>query len=385
MLELLCISDLHFGEDYTFLDFPSQWNWDNQKGLQPFYEEVAKLADLKPDSEPEVKVNSLVLLGDIFELATAKIKRAAKSGRNFYDWLFQWLHPARVVYVPGNHDHVFWMWWLVEPEPGKDNWWRRNPDKVKDKLSEAYKKLKAKTCEPWSPVGVDGNSWREELIRYFFGTKARTLPFSLAYPAYWGPTCGPPGYRDRPFRSIFTHGHLNDPTFVRPHESGFIGRAMNWLVKGREKPVNLEDLNHMEKDTWEFTNKFWYPHTTNVTLGETLYLAALKFEHNNPCRHQARYQERYVRELAPDLKEVDGSFNDYYNFLLAALGERWYETPYAYVYGHTHRGGALPLDPTLLLYNTGGWLSIVNDNPIHTHIFAITSEGTAKMVRVDFS
>ena len=385
MLELLCISDLHFGEDYTFLDYPSQWTWDDQDKLEPFYREVATLAGLEPSSKPEVEVNTLVLLGDIFELATAKINKAAKSGRNFFDWLFQWLHPSRVVYVPGNHDHVVWMWWLVKPEPEGKHWWRRNPDRIKEKLGEKYEKVERKTCDPRLPVGVDGNSWREELISYFFGLKAKTLSLSLAYPAYAGPNCAPPGFRDRPFRSVFTHGHFNDPTFVRPKESSFISRAMHLFVEGRLNLVKMKDLEHIEKGTWNYTNKYWYPHTTNLTLGEALYLAALRFEHKNPCRHEAQHQEKYVREVAPDLKEVDVSSNDFYNFLLAAFGKCWYETPYVYVYGHTHRGGAMPLDPSLLLYNTGGWLRIVNDRPIHTHIFAITTDGTAKMVRVDFS
>ena len=36
------------------------------------------------------------------------------------------------------------------------------------------------------------------------------------------------------------------------------------------------------------------------------------------------------------------------------------------------------------LYNTGGWLSIVKDSPVHTHLFAITEDGVAKMVRVGY-
>ena len=85
-MELLCVSDFHLGEKYSYLDF-THWDWKtNQKPLQPFYNGVAELDGLKREDNPEVFVETLVLLGDIFELATARIDTAAKSGRNFFKW-----------------------------------------------------------------------------------------------------------------------------------------------------------------------------------------------------------------------------------------------------------------------------------------------------------
>ncbi|OEU66997.1 MAG: hypothetical protein BBJ57_02600 [Desulfobacterales bacterium PC51MH44] len=385
MIELLCISDLHLGENYSFLDY-SNWDWEqNQEILQPFYRGIAKLDGLTSKDNPEVHVGTLVLLGDIFELATATIERAGKSGRNFFDWLFQWLHPSKVIYIPGNHDHVFWMWWCIPPDDSGQNWWEMNPKQAKGPLVEKYGDRMEKACDPWQPEGVNGNAWREELIYHFFGCLVEPSTFYLAYPAYVGPPCGPPGFRDRPFRTLFTHGHLNDPTFVRPKDSGFVGWAMHLKMKEWGNPADMSNLNTAEKSTWKYTNEYWYPPTTNTTRGEQLYLCSTMFERNNPCRHPFIYQRRYVKEPAPDLKRVDVSSNDFYNFLLAALGENWYLSPYLYVYGHTHHGGAMSLAPGLHLYNTGGWLDIVKDNPIHTHLFAITSDGISKMVRVDFS
>lgn len=108
------------------------------------------------------------------------------------------------------------------------------------------------------------------------------------------------------------------------------------------------------------------------------------FETGNPCRHPLVLQGRFVSEPAADLERAEASNNDFYKFLQAALGENWYTAPWAYIYGHTHHGGAMPLDPTVLLYNTGGWLRKSKDKPPHTHLFAIDSDGVARMIRADF-
>jgi hypothetical protein len=63
---------------------------------------------------------------------------------------------------------------------------------------------------------------------------------------------------------------------------------------------------------------------------------------------------------------------------------RWHHRPRLLVYGHTHHGGAVELTPLVLLCNTGGWITKVNDRPVHTHLFAIDDRGVAQVKRVGF-
>jgi len=380
MLELLCLSDLHMGEAYSFVD-GSRWDWEsNQRALEPLYRGVAMLAGLKADDEPQVPVNQLVLLGDIFELGTATIERAAEAGRNFFDWLFQWLRPRRVIYVPGNHDHVFWMWWRVQPADGRPSWWERDPEEAEPELSEAYAALAAKTSHPVYPEGVQGNAWRGPLLSHFFGELLDPAVYRLAYPVYVGPDCGPPGYRDRPFRSLYTHGHMNDSLFVNP---GLFSGVMHGLTPNTEN-ADLTTLDRAEETTWRFTHHWWYPPTRESSWKEWLYLFYVRLEKGHPCVHPRAFGGRYTREPAPELLHPETDALDFYNVIQATFEGESFLRPTLYVYGHTHNGGAMAVEPSLQLYNTGGWLSNVTDNPKHTHLFGIDTNGVAKMVRVTY-
>ena len=159
---------------------------------------------------------------------------------------------------------------------------------------------------------------------------------------------------------------------------------MNVLSWGRGKPADHDSLSAMEQTTWKYTNKWWYPPTKDTPFSERLYLFSTRFGDNNPCRHQLAPPLKSPSEVAPDVADPNSSANDFYDLLSAALGAKWYREPQMLIYGHTHHGGALALEPSVLLYNTGGWLTKVNDRPIHTHLFAISDSGVAQMMRVDF-
>jgi hypothetical protein len=384
-LTLLCLSDLHFGEGYTFMNYGTGWDWNNLDPLNPFYWGVASLAGLNASDPPDVHAETLVLLGDIFELATATIGNAAESGRHFFNWLFQWLHPKQVIYIPGNHDHVFWMWWTVPPPTTGSPWWLRNPSVAGRALREAYAGLGVYASDPVNPEGMAQKPWRPHLIAYFFGSLVNPNNFYVAYPAFMGPPCHPPGAGAGPYKTLFTHGHLNDSTFVDPGNSGFLGWAMYAASGTWPRPAEMTDLAAVEKSTWKYTTFYWYPPLTETTFGEALYLGYVQFEEGYPCIHPGVHQGTYIQEAAPDLEP--GKSNQRY---LSGLSDSLNRTigaadPHIYIYGHTHNGGALPLDTVPHIYNTGGWLEIVTDNPPHTHLFAITPDGIARMIRVHFA
>jgi UDP-2,3-diacylglucosamine pyrophosphatase LpxH len=395
------MSDLHLGENYTFLDYNFQWDWKDKKRLEPFCECVASLAGMdipqQCSDNIRVQVETLVLLGDIFELSTAKIATAAESGRNFFKWLFEWLHPDKIVYVPGNHDHVFWVWWQVEPPQGKRNWWQKNPFIVKPHLQKKYKMNPNKTSDPRIPEKIGNKAWRSELVSYFFGKQTRESRFYVSYPAYAPEDISfkLPIYSRKFFKPVFTHGHLNDPTFVDPWKSGLRGWAMYMASGSWPKRADNTCLSTLEKDTWKYTTRYWYPHTTETTLGEALYLCSVMFEKGCPCIHREKHPGYFTPEKPPDLTGKQKSKEKYLLELRSAALNCNYtekatidESDYICIYGHTHHGGAMLMEHSpenQYLYNTGGWLSIVKDSPVHTHLFAITGDDVAKMVRVGYT
>jgi len=406
-LKLLCISDLHLGEDYTFLNYDFQWDWKDKTRLQPFCRCVASLAGLdipEPCSDNAgVQVETLVLLGDIFELATAKIATAAESGSNFFKWLFEWLDPDKIVYVPGNHDHVFWIWWQVKPPEGKWHWWQMNPFIIKGSLRKEYKGHAKKTSDPRTPEKIGNKTWRSDLVSYFFGNQIDKTRFSVAYPAYVPEDVSftLPILSKKVFKPVFTHGHLNDPTFVDPWESGLQGVAMYMASGSWPKRADNTHLSTLEKDTWKYTTRYWFPHNTETTLGEALYLCSVMAGKDYPCKHREKHPGYFTPEEPPDLTGKNKENERYLlNLRSAALkrddteksndGEKSKTDASGYicVYGHTHHGGAMLMEnghENEYLYNTGGWLSIVKDSPVHTHLFAVTDDGVAKMVRVGYT
>jgi hypothetical protein len=258
-------------------------------------------------------------------------------------------------------------------------------------LARAYEAVEIKASAPGSPEPVASDS-HGDLLKMFFGEHLKQTSFSIGYPVYCGPSAVPAGYSSSHcFNTIFTHGHLNDPRFVRPAD--LISKGMHAL--SRSWDAKTGSLAELEATTWPFTNKWWYPPKKETSLGERLYLLGeklgemsemFKFKLPTPCRHLSGADAAaYPYETPPDLMGPDAtSPNDFYS-LLQEVGPKWYLQPLLLVYGHTHHGGAMPLpNPLVLVCNTGGWLTIVADRPVHTHMFAINDSGVATMKRVDF-
>jgi hypothetical protein len=109
------------------------------------------LAGVGSHDPPKVHVRTLVLLGDIFELGTARLTTAAAAGRDFFWWLFQWLEADEIVYLPGNHDHVMWMWWKTCTK-ARRSWWEADAQDCKAELASAYQSLEARTSDPACPL-----------------------------------------------------------------------------------------------------------------------------------------------------------------------------------------------------------------------------------------
>ena len=384
-LKLLCVSDLHLGEKYTFLDYRSKWNQNNREAFHRFREGAFTLADSVSDSESVIEVDELVLLGDIFELATATITTAADAGRVFFNWLFQWVHPGKIVFVPGNHDHVFWMWWNIPPKDPGAYWWHMNPHIAFSSLKTGYDSLSVKASPPSGPIATENLAHRRDLITFFFGDSTGTDRFHVGYPAYRGPLCGPFGSADKNFHSLFAHGHLNDPEFVDPWNAGLRAWLMYAATGNWPDAADGANLNALEESTWKYTSFYWYPPEIECTWGEALYLAYVNIEEPHNCEHPLTVPQKKDVEPVPNLKEDMGQLRYFSDFIVTSMEGNDPGASRAFIYGHTHDGGDHSFtDDKLHLYNTGGWLDVVKNDPPHTHLFAIDTEGVAKMIRVGF-
>jgi hypothetical protein len=90
------MSDLHLGRDSSYLYSRDANFKGNSQALS------ALLLELGPQDE-------VILLGDLLELAIGSLDEVYQDAREFFSILSETGPYKRVVYIPGNHDHHFWV------------------------------------------------------------------------------------------------------------------------------------------------------------------------------------------------------------------------------------------------------------------------------------
>jgi UDP-2,3-diacylglucosamine pyrophosphatase LpxH len=303
---LVIVSDMHFGNDYAALTDP-----ENQKRL------TEGIRALGP-------VDELVLLGDIFDFWTASLSDALKSARQLMASLFKLDNVGRMIFIPGNHDHHVVRLRYAEQVSSKLRSGDLEPPELTIPMISDCPAL-----EPLKPGGA-------------------TVPLFMTYP--WHQVT----VRGR--TALLTHGHL----------LGFFERSL-WRPKRMFLNAYLlkrnpsVDLNDMEA--------FLSPYYEMLSLSTAV-----------PGVVDGRYRfyrvvSRTARVLGFEREYRVSSFRDTTIEQNAVeietlLDHFFSEKPDYFIYGHTHRAGALnlPLSGTLAV-NTGGWF--IEPNPANNSRYTI--------------
>lgn len=90
MERVVVLSDLHLGEEGCSLK--------DENIILKLANELKSLG----------KIDQIILLGDIFDLSMASLSDTIKNGKSLFKAL-EGLDIENIVYVPGNHDHHFWV------------------------------------------------------------------------------------------------------------------------------------------------------------------------------------------------------------------------------------------------------------------------------------
>lgn len=111
-IRYVCLSDMHLGEEDSLLTnvFPGSDRVDPLYASPVLQELVYCLRDLIFHNDDRSRKPTLILLGDILELALANDNQAAMVFERFLDFAME---PdfelfGDIIYVPGNHDHHLW-------------------------------------------------------------------------------------------------------------------------------------------------------------------------------------------------------------------------------------------------------------------------------------
>ena len=237
-IRYVCLSDTHFGADNSLLTYlgPGQQRADPMQPSPVLEQLILCLRSLLGPGQPKP---TLVLNGDIVELALATDNRAAMAFERFLELAFptrgEALFHPHVYYLPGNHDHHLWetareAQYLVylakeEPpgEPIKEPWHATN-------LFVQRRKKERKICPA---EFLNTLARRRGLDRVFFETVYPNLGLVSA---------------DERRAVIFTHGHFAEPIYT------LVTRLATVLFPNRTKPTQVWDY---EAENFAWIDFFW--------------------------------------------------------------------------------------------------------------------------------
>jgi hypothetical protein len=132
-IRFVCLSDMHLGAELSLLTglkndpATGKPRVDPQSASPVLQNLVFCLADLIRRNAPQAPKPTLILLGDILELALANDNVAAMVFWRFIDLAMEPDHElfGDILYIPGNHDHHLWesareTQYVLHYVPGKD-------------------------------------------------------------------------------------------------------------------------------------------------------------------------------------------------------------------------------------------------------------------------
>src|SRR5579875_3307265 len=113
-IRYVCVSDLHLGADNSVLTHmkPNSIDTDSTQSSPLMVLFVACLKELIEQNQGQQKP-TLILNGDILELALAETNDAAMMFERFIELIFPengepLFDKNNILYIPGNHDHHIW-------------------------------------------------------------------------------------------------------------------------------------------------------------------------------------------------------------------------------------------------------------------------------------
>lgn len=185
------ISDLHLGNENSLF-----FHEDQQRFINVMNWIIRQLKDLE-------KIDELILLGDFLDLSLAPLDVLYENLRNFFVYLSQLENIVGIYFIPGNHDHHFWIE-LVEQdvviERIKSN---------KSLPSDTERMRERPTREKFIDYFVDRkypNGFKEVIIPYLWPEDKKRPEIFVKYPNHLR-QIGKKHY-------FFTHGHFLEDLFT---------------------------------------------------------------------------------------------------------------------------------------------------------------------------
>jgi hypothetical protein len=237
-IKYVCLSDLHLGEEDSLLTHLEQNNDSfkvNHLKPSPVLEALAECLQELFKDYPEDKKPTLILAGDVLELALCGMHEAAMGFERFIEatmvnrQLF-----GEIIFLPGNHDHHLWE--LARETQYVRYLQRRHPNPG-DLLPKPWHITDLFLENQTTPVE---SFFLTNLIRRFETLKKTNIRVFYPNLAVRSP--------DRRRCTVFTHGHYTEPLY-------YLMSTLNELLF-HKKPRELS-IEEIEEENFAWIDFFW--------------------------------------------------------------------------------------------------------------------------------
>lgn len=387
-LKFLAISDTHLGEKTSLLSYT--------QGQR----HVADAIQQHLGDGERVAVDTLVLMGDIPERSHATPPVMLESTHGFVETFAGAVDFGKVVYMPGNHDHVLWTGYCKGRCGGDATYCITAPGG--DRILEGG-------------VRLSGDDGADELLSIIFeypsgsfwrGISDRGVDITFANPLY------AERFGDRTY--VFTHGTHFRKEVVSPlwmkkigallTANGFLG---DLEIKAEGDVREAKDLLDLERIVAPFIDGMLPPSDNNpaANLDRAGYLLAVLSARFGLKRQSPDESRLFSHEGLPEVPSEriphhtpDGEiedlplrlFRDHFlpHMLSHLQGHGLLTDHITFVFGDTHDGGwgEWETDEGIALraYNTGGWVTYdLEDHPT-CYLFAADEAGEEYLLDVSF-
>ncbi len=272
-IRYVCLSDMHLGSDSSILTLikPDSIEIDPSKPSPVLSQLVSCLRELISHNQSSQKP-TLVLNGDILEMALAETNDAAMVFERFIELIFpkdgEALFDKNILYIPGNHDHHIWE---TARETQYVNFISRIP-------ADGYLEIPWHTTKMFSPDLVPGYFLTNLIQRY---PHLQDTVINIIYPNYAllssdGQKC-----------VIFSHGHYVESLY------SLMSTLNTMIFPKRQRPKVVWDL---EAENFAWIDFFWSTMGRSGDVGKDIGLIYDKLQDQKQI-------EKLVANLAAGLIE----------------------------------------------------------------------------------
>jgi UDP-2,3-diacylglucosamine pyrophosphatase LpxH len=288
------------------------------------------------------KIDELILLGDILDLAFSAFQDVIRKAREFFKRISS-LDIGKIIYIPGNHDYHIWL-------------------------------LHVEKRDVIEPIGNEGLPKLPNYISQFSDKESffsEVLPddleekFVIRYPNY--------EFENNGIHYVFHHGHqVYGPCvlLMGPGEALREGKSLNDLLIANSPILeliyyHLERSKEMRDKLYAAWEEYGSPGALLVIMNELLDALAPKLLRWLIHPIWAIWLESRIKRMKKDRgTEIDEIEHEIRNYLQVSGWQ--YQKPLRFIFGHSHVPGRKEIADNLAVVNCGSWLK--EDSSHNTYV-----------------